>query len=291
MVKISSNEQDQSVVSLDALSIHRQFARVATVYDSVSLLQHEIADELIDRIDLLRSVPDLLFDLGSGTGYLGRRVKQRVPAISVIGVERVGAMASRASTLDPDARTVIAVAEKLPLASSTVPLVVSNLLLHWCDVGGVFSEVARVLGVEGAFLFSTLGPDTLIELRKSWAQVDDQPHVHTFIDMHDLGDALVAAGFSTPVLDTDRITITYENVEQLLSELRSVGANNARLDRRRTWTGKERFRQFLESYKSLAEQSRIPSTWEIIYGMAFKDQRVEDFGIPVTMSSGLDEKS
>jgi len=275
-----------SILALDERAIQRQFARIAATYDSASQLQQEIADELIDRIELVCPAPDTLLDLGSGTGYLGRRAREKFPALSVIAIDRVAAMANESSSADPGARTVIAAAEKLALAKESVPLVLSNLLLHWCDVGAVFFEVARILEIGGTFLFSTLGPDTLMELRAAWAEVDDYPHVHAFIDMHDLGDALVMAGFSEPVLDTDRVSVTYKGVPQLVEELRRAGGANARSDRRRTWIGKERYRRFVAAYETFREQDRLASTWEVIYGLATKDRATAERGIPVVTLPG-----
>jgi malonyl-CoA O-methyltransferase len=272
--------------TLDERAVQRQFARVATTYDSASLLQKKIADELIDRIDLVSPGPDTLLDLGSGTGYLGRCAKEKFPALSVIAIDRVMAMATESSSFDLGARTVIAAAEKLALEKESVPLVLSNLLLHWCDVSAVFFEVARVLEIGGAFLFSTLGPDTLMELRAAWAKVDEYPHVHEFIDMHNLGDALVTAGFSEPVLDTDRISVTYKDVPRLVAELRHVGGANVRLDRRKTCTGKERYRRFVEAYEEFRARGRLSSTWEVIYGLATKDRATAERSIPVVMSQG-----
>jgi malonyl-CoA O-methyltransferase len=272
--------------TLDERSIQRQFARVAVTYDSASLLQKKIADELIDRIELVCPAPEMLLDLGSGTGYLGHRAMEKFPALSVITIDRVTAMATESASVNPGARTVIAAAEKLALGQESVPLVLSNLLLHWCDVGAVFFEVARVLEIGGTFLFSTLGPDTLMELRAAWAEVDDYPHVHEFIDMHNLGDALVRAGFSEPVLDTDRTSVTYKDVPQLVDELRYAGGANARLDRRRACTGKIRYRQFVGAYEAFREQGRLPSTWEVIYGLATKDRATAKQSIPVITRSG-----
>jgi malonyl-CoA O-methyltransferase len=276
----------ESSTALDERAIQRQFKRVAAMYDSASLLQKKIADELIDRIELVSSAPDTLLDLGSATGYLGRRAIEKFPALSVISIDRIMAMANESSIADPGARTVIAAAENLALAQESVPLVMSNLLLHWCDVGAVFSEVARVLEVGGAFLFSTLGPDTLMELRAAWAEVDDYPHVHEFIDMHNLGDALVMSGFSEPVLDADRIRVTYKDVPGLVAELRDVGGANVRLDRRRTCTGKERYHRFVVAYESFREQGRLASTWEVIYGLATKDRATAGQSIPVVARPG-----
>jgi malonyl-CoA O-methyltransferase len=272
---------DELSPALDGRAIQRQFMRVAGTYDSASLLQKKIADELIDRVELVSSEPDTLLDLGSGTGYLGRRAIEKFPALSVITIDRVTAMANESSSADPGARTVIAAAENLALAQESVPLVMSNMLLHWCDVSAVFFEVARVLEIGGAFLFSTLGPDTLMELRAAWAEVDDYSHVHEFVDMHNLGDALVMAGFSEPVLDTDRIRVTYKDVPGLVAELRHVGGANVRLDRRKTCTGKERYHRFVDAYEAFREQGRLVSTWEVIYGLATKDRATAEQSIPV----------
>jgi malonyl-CoA O-methyltransferase len=283
---ITAMARRDSTLALDERALHRQFTRAAAKYDSASLLQQKIADELIDRIELVSPDPDTLLDLGSGTGYLGRRANEKFPALSVIAIDWVAAMANETSSAEPGTRTVIAAAEKLALGSETVPLVLSNLLLHWCDVGAVFLEVARVLEIGGTFLFSTFGPDTLKELRAAWAEVDDYPHVHEFIDMHDMGDALVAAGFSEPVLDTDRVSVTYKDVSQLVNELRCVGGANARLDRRRTCTGKERYRRFADAYEAFRVEGRLASTWEVIYGLATKDRATADQSIPVVTRPG-----
>ena len=272
--------------ALDERAIQRQFTRVAATYDSASLLQKKIADELIDRIELVCPAPDILLDLGSGTGYLGHRAMEEFPALSVIAVDRVTAMANESANANLGARTVIASAEKLALGQESVPLVLSNLLLHWCNVGAVFFEVARVLEVGGTFLFSTLGPDTLMELRAAWAEVDDYPHVHEFIDMHNLGDALVTAGFSEPVLDTDRVSMTYKDVPQLVDELRHAGGANVRLDRRRACTGKQRYRRFVAAYEAFREQGRRVSTGEVIYGLATKDRATAEQSIPVVTRPG-----
>ena len=276
----------ESNPALDERAIQRQFARVAATYDSASLLQKKIANELVDRIELVSPAPETLLDLGSATGYLGRRAVEKFPALSVITIDRVTAMATESSSVDRGARPVIALAENLALAQESVPLVLSNMLLHWCDVGAVFFEVARVLEIGGAFLFSTLGPDTLMELREAWAEVDDYPHVHEFIDMHNLGDALVTAGFSEPVLDADRLSVTYKDVSRLVAELRHGGGANVRLDRRRTCTGKERYRRFMDAYEEFREEGRLASTWEVIYGLATKDRAAVDRSIPVVTRPG-----
>ena len=119
------------------------------------------------------------------------------------------------------------------------------------------------------------------ELRTDWAQVADYPHVHAFIDMHNLGDALIAAGFSEPVLDTDRIKVAYETAPQLIDRLRRVGATNVRRDRRSTLLGKERYARFLAACEAFRKQGRLSLTWEVIYGLATKERMIDERRIPV----------
>ena len=266
-------QEDQGELStqLEPHTIRRQFARAAGAYDSVSVLQQLVAGELLDRVELLRRVPRTALDLGAGTGYVGHRMKQRFPQVQVVGLDFVPAMAARASVIYPESFIVVGKGEEMPFANGAVDLIISNLLLHWCDIGRVFAEAARILKAGGAFLFSTLGPDSLLELRKAWSKVDNYPHVHFFNDMHDLGDGLVHAGFTEPVLDTDRVTVTHQGLTELTQELRRAGATNALVGRRKTWTGKNRYRQVLNLCESDYEKDRLLSTWEVVYGFAFSE--------------------
>jgi malonyl-CoA O-methyltransferase len=158
----------------------------------------------------------------------------------------------------------------LPLVEQSVDLLVSNLMLHLCErLDLVFDQFRRVLKPGGLLLFSYPGPDTLSELRQSWAAVDDQPHVQLFLDMHDIGDALLAAGFADPVLDVERLTLTYGDVDQLLRELKNLGGSNAALDRRRSLTGKYRMQAMKSRYREMHLDNRIPATFEVVYGMAW----------------------
>lgn len=262
-------ERDPTYPRLERRAIRRQFTRAAPAYDAASVLQRRVADELVERVELLRLPPVTVLDLGAGTGYVGYRVRERFPQAQVVGLDLVPDMAIKASSIHPKLNFVVGDAEETPFANGAIDLVVSNLLLHWCDIGRVFLEAARILKTGGAFLFSTLGPDSLIELRTAWSKVDDYPHVHSFIDMHNLGDALVHAGFSAPVLDTDRITVTHHGLTELVHELRRAGATNALNERRKTWTGKVRYRRLVDNYDVFRDQGRLPSSWEVVYGFAF----------------------
>jgi len=272
---------------LDASVIRAQFTRLAKSYDAASWLQNRSADELLDRVEMVGVVGDCLVDLGSATGYLGRSAKNKFPDKLVVEIDISLAMASESSKSNPSAKTLVSSAEMLALDNESVSLVIANMLLHWCDVSAVFSEVSRILKVGGSFFFSTLGPDSLLELRSAWAQADTLPHVHDFIDMHDLGDALIKAGFAEPVLDTDRLCVTYDDYINLIVDLRSMGAVNARQDRRRTWTGKKRYQRAMDEYEVFRNRDRkLPVTWEIVYGLATKDRSWLEKSIPVVTVPG-----
>jgi len=152
-------------------------------------------------------------------------------------------------------------------------MVFSNLMLQWCpEPDPVLVEVRRVLRGQGVFLFTTLGPDTLNELRSSWAAVADHDHVHPFIDMHDIGDALIRAGFVEPVMDVERLTLTYEDVRTLMQDLRSIGARNASSERPRGLLGPRRLAAVVQAYERFRRDGRLPATYEVVYGTAWTPQ-------------------
>jgi len=163
-----------------------------------------------------------------------------------------------ASWLKPFQR-VCAEATALPLPDHSVDVLHSNLCFQWIDdLQALFGECVRVLKPGGLLLFSTFGPDTLKELRAAWAQADQQPHVSRFLDMHDLGDAMIAAGLRDPVLDVDRYTLTYSEPRLLLKELQGLGATNADTARERGLTGKKHYRQMLDAYETMRVDGRVP---------------------------------
>jgi malonyl-CoA O-methyltransferase len=144
-------------------------------------------------------------------------------------------------------------------------------MLQWCqDPGRAIAEVLGVLRPGGLFAFSSLGPDTLHELRESWAAADQATHVNTFVDMHDLGDALLHAGFADPVIDSDRVIMNYESVPGLMQDLRNLGAANVNQSRRKSLTGKGRLTKMLQAYETKRMGGKLPATYEVIYGHAWK---------------------
>jgi malonyl-CoA O-methyltransferase len=160
--------------------------------------------------------------------------------------------------------------ESLPFADASADMIFSNLCLQWArDLDQTFAEFRRVLKADGVLMFTTFGPDTLKELRHSWAQVDDRIHVNSFIDMHDIGDALLRAGLSEPVMDVEQFTLTYPDVRGLMRDLKQVGAHNVTQGRRRSLTGKSRLSAMQQAYEGFRQGDVLPASYEVVYGHAW----------------------
>jgi malonyl-CoA O-methyltransferase len=159
----------------------------------------------------------------------------------------------------------------LPFRDGSFDLVFSSLMLQWCDdLDAVFAELARILAPGGALVFSTFGPDTLLELRDSWrASEADGNHVNHFFDAPKLGSALLHAGLAEPVLDVDRIVTGYDDVLTLMRELKAIGAHNVTRGRPRGLTGRKRLAAMTRAYEALRRDGKLPATWEVIHALCW----------------------
>jgi malonyl-CoA O-methyltransferase len=269
-----SGRDDAGGNAIERGEVRRAFGRAAVGYDAAAELQRRVRDELLSRLDYVTLEPAAVLDLGTGTGHAALALKRRYPASMVVALDLAESMlaeARRRQSLFRRFHRVCADAAALPLRSGTVDLVYSNLMLQWCDVpDGVFAECRRVLRAGGLLSFTTFGPDTLVELRRAWAEADDGGvHVSRFLDMHDVGDALVRSGFAEPVMDVDRVTLTYAEVRDLMRDLKAIGAHNAASGRRRGLTGKSTFARMVEAYERERRDGRLPATYEVVYGHAW----------------------
>ena len=258
---------------LDKQQVRHNFGRAATSYEKHDVLQQEVQSALIERLDFYTAEPGRIIDVGAGTGRGTALLKKRYAKAEVIAVDlalpMLRAAKQHASWLKPFQR-VCAEATALPLADHSVDVLHSNLCFQWIDdLKALFDECARVLKPGGLLAFSTFGPDTLKELRASWAEADQQPHVSRFLDMHDVGDAMLAAGLRDPVLDVHRYTLTYSEPRKLLDELQGLGATNADQTRERGLTGKSRYRRMLAAYETMRIDGRIPASWEVVTAHAW----------------------
>ena len=260
-------------------AVRRSFERAARRYDESAFLQREVGDRLLAHLEPMRLDPARIIDLGSGTGSFLDALSKRYPHADVLAIDLALNMLRVARRRTPwwrrafmlrTPRLICADAERLPLPAACAQFVFSNLTLQWCRPSAALPEAARVLAPGGLFLFSTFGPDTLKELRGAFAAVDGHAHVNTFVDMHDLGDCLVGAGFADPVMEMEIITLEYENVDAVARDLKAIGAHNALPGRPRGLSGRGRWTRMVERYETMRRGGALPATFEVIYGHAWK---------------------
>jgi len=226
---------------LDRAFVRASFDRASGTYDEAAALQSRVSDELLGRVDTFNLRPQVVLYLGAGTGRATAALKRKFRRSRVVALDLAPGMlheARRHQRLFHRFERVCADATRLPFGDNTVDVVFSSLMLQWCDLDEALKEVRRVLTTDGLFIFRTFGPDTLKELRAAWAQADGYNHVNHFLDMHDVGDALVRAGLSEPVLDVDRLQLTYVDTTALMRDLKAIGAHNVTAGRSRGLTGK-----------------------------------------------------
>jgi len=254
----------------DQKLIRATFDREAQRYDQHAALEREVGSRLMDRLVFQRRNPTRIVDLGSGTGYCCAALKTRFRKAEVIGLDASLAMSRRlhrrSGFLRP-LRAICADLSHLPLADCTADLLFANLALQWSqDFRRLCEEFRRVLRPGGLLLFSTLGPDSLKEFKLAAGYERDSARIRHFADMHDIGDALLAAGFSEPVMDSEYITTEYRLFDALLTELEATGANTHFAD----WSNQTRPEGPLAgAYETFRREGCYPVTWEIVYGAAF----------------------
>jgi malonyl-CoA O-methyltransferase len=255
----------------EAASCRRRFDRAAETFASASFIHDEARRRLLERVDHLRVTADPAIDLGSALGQGARALTERFPAARIVALDRSTAMLGRA-VAGRYAR-LAGEAERLPFRDGSIGLVFANLLLPWTLPEHLFAEARRVLAPSGLLLFSTLGPDSLKEIRRAWAAVDDAIHVHAFWDVQTLGDLAMRAGLEEPVLDVDRVKVSYASIDGLVADLRASGGVNTAAGRRRGLTGPARWRRFAEALAAAQSAGRLAITLELIFGQAWGSRR------------------
>lgn len=250
----------------DKRATRRAFDR-APRFDGACFIHDAARERLLERLELVRLAPRVVVDLGCATARGAAALVSRYAGARVLALDSSAGMLRAAA-----ARAAIAAvggdAEQLPLRSHCVDLLFANLVLPWCRPDAAFAEAARVLSPGGVLQFATLGPDTLMEIRRAFAAVDNGIHVHAAFDVHDLGDLAIKAGLAEPVLDVDRLRVTYAEPAALWRDLKAVGAANVAGGRRRTLTGRGRWRRFEHALAPRAGE-RFGVTVELIFGQAF----------------------
>lgn len=279
---------------LDFAEVRRSFDHAAARYDAHAVLQREVCDRLLERLEFTALKPARVLDAGCGTGYGLAHLRARYAESELCALDIAPAMLDAARARLPQAtwarralqrltpqasrvtHLVCADMARLPLAASSMNLVWSSLALQWAhDLEAAFRGFHQVLAPGGLVMFATFGPDTLKELRAAFASVDDAPHVNRFIDLHDIGDMLIHAGFSSPVMEMEMLTLTYADLKTLMRDLKGIGAHNAATARRRGLLGKSAWARLERAYESNRVEGRLPATFEVIYGHAWVGDKLQ----------------
>ena len=249
-----------------------RLGRASTTFDTADVVHTEARTRLIERLQLFRLNPVRVVDLGSATGKSTAELAKLYPEAQIMAIDLSRPMVefTRQRCLNLDTVSpLIGDAERLPLMENSVDLVFANFLLPWCDPQAVFREVARVLRADGLMLFTTVGPDTLQEVRRAWREVDSDVHVHGFVDMHDLGDLAARSGLAEPVMDVDRLQVTYGDLSRLVGDLRATGSTNVAYGRRTQLTSAVRWGAFCEQLEVQRVEDVLSISVELIFGQAW----------------------
>jgi malonyl-CoA O-methyltransferase len=294
---------------LDFAEVRRAFDHAAATYDAHAVLQREVCERLLERLDFMTLQPDRVLDVGSGTGYGLAHLRARYAAAELSALDIAPAMlaAARARLPQPGwaqrilqrltpyvlgtarardgipwghpsplTHLLCADMDRLPLAPNSMNLVWSSLALQWAhDLEATLKGFHQVLAPGGLLMFATFGPDTLKELRAAFTSIDDAPHVNRFIDLHDIGDMLIHAGFASPVMEMEMLTLTYADLKTLMRDLKGIGAHNAATTRRRGLLGKSAWAQLEQAYEAHRLEGRLPATFEVIYGHAWAGDKTQ----------------
>lgn len=280
-----------NAAALDKRLLRAAFEKAAPGYDAAAVLQHEVCRRMLSRLDFVTLQPAAVLDAGCGTGNAVPALRARFPRATLYALDIATDMVRHAAARVPwwkkiagrGIKPICGDIEQLPLRVAAVDLVWSNLALQWVnDPPRAFAELRRVLAPGGLLMFSTFGPDTLKELRAAYQGADRYTHVNRFIDMHDLGDMLVHAGFADPVMDMEYLTLTYADVRALMRDLKAIGAHNVTAGRRQGMTARATLAAVEHNYERFRQAGRLPATFEVIYGHAWlPHKRTTPDGKPV----------
>lgn len=258
------------------LQIKKNFEKAAKSYNQYAVLQHEVGRRLIDRLELIKVNPANILDLGSGTGHTSNKLIEKFPnanfflndlAFNMLNISKHELSKENIFHINSDM-------EVLPISDNSMDLIFANLSFQWSfNLEKTIKECYRILKPNGLLIFTTLGIDTLWELRSSWHKVNESfHHTNQFLDMHNLGDGLMKSRFASPILETKNITLTYSKLIDVMQDLKKIGANTIinSENQKKSLLGKTEFRNLEAEYSKLKSNNKFPATYEIIYAHAWK---------------------
>ena len=212
---------------LELTTVQRRFDAVASSFDTADFVHRKTCDGLLERLEPMQVDANVILDLGAATGKGGRTLKKVYRTATIINFDISSemlkiALRNRSILSRYNPILVQGDAARIPLRDGCVDLVFCNQMLPWVDdLVSCFLEIRRILKPNGVFIFATLGPDTMSEIRAAY-----QPRkIYSYPDMHDVGDALVRAGLSDPVLDIDRLKVTFSSAAAFANDLEACGAS------------------------------------------------------------------
>ena len=281
---MSDTNPQHDIYSIDKSRVRDSFDRAAETYDAAAVLQKFVRTEMLSRLDLVTMQPTHILDAGCGTGHASAALMKKYPKAELVSLDLALGMLRKTQSVNASLANRIkrvfgqaqqnllcADIEQLPLADASVDMIFSNLAIQWCnDLDAAFVGMHRVLRTDGLLTFSTLGPDTLKELRAASKTDGERVSVSRFFDMHDIGDALVRAGFSAPVLDVERVVLTYDDAVDVMRDLKAIGAHNAADGRGRGLQGRDFLKKITANYEQFRREGKLPATFEVVYGHAWK---------------------
>ena len=267
------NKTDQPI--LDKARVRATFNKAASRYENFDFLQKEVANRLLQRLEVNNNNVEMILELGCGTGRIIPSLQQKFKKSRLVCVDLAETMLMMArkansSIFKKKKFFICADAENLPIKTSSIDIVYSNLSIQWCpDPLQVFSNVNSLLDKSrGLFVFSTLGPDTLKELRESFEGYSSFSHTSQFLDMHRIGDYLANVGMQDVVIERETLTVNYEEPLKLMKDLKGLGATNASPMRNKNLTSPDTIRKVIASYNQKKIDGKIPATYEVIFGRA-----------------------
>lgn len=255
--------------------ICKAFGKQAPAYEQYAVAQTEIGLRLFERLNYLKINPSYVLDAGCGTGFFTEKLKKYYSKSIVAGLDLVPDMLQMARQKQGWFHKWPLIAgdmQQLPFESNTFDLIFANQAIHWApSLSSVLKEFNRVLRPGGCLMFTTLGPDTFLELQQSWQTVNQFAHINDFRDMHEIGDMLMEQRFQEPVMDMEMLTLHYPDVWSLVKSLKAQGVRNIHPERNPGLTGKQAWKAFEQAFEVWkTEDGKCPLRYEVVYGHAWK---------------------
>ena len=256
-------------------NFNNSFSKRAKSYDSQSFVQEDVNERLLNRLNLIKHKKNFTLEVGSGTGNLSEKLKQKYPSMNLISMDLSYEMSKIHKYKNVSSKCVTAKAEYPPFKEEIFDTIISSLTLHWCDIDiELFKKYYNLLKADGLFLFSVAGPDTFKEFRKCPKEIYNKLRFNSFIDMHHYGDYLLNSNFKDPVVDNEQITLEFSSFDKLLRSLRLTGTNII-LPNSNEAISKSEYKT-IESSLYNKDSNSYELTYEIIFGYALKDAKTLD---------------